>query len=149
MKIPNKIEKKIKKIKNLFLALFLATTGWDRPINRKNLVPNSVHTRPEQENCKKNRKKKSKNLFPAFFIAKTGWDRPKKRKKHFSREFRSYSTRARKFQKKIAKILKKLENLFLAFFLSTTGWDRLRKREKTFSPKFRSYSAKARKFRKK
>ena len=51
---------------------------------KKILVPNSVHTRPGQENFEKNRKKKTKklkNLFPELFLAKTGVDRPRKREK--------------------------------------------------------------------
>ena len=47
--------------------------GGDR--EKKILDPNSVHTRPGQENSEKNRKKKStkfKNLFLALFLAKTG-----------------------------------------------------------------------------
>ena len=44
--------------------------------------------------------KKLKNLIPTLFLAKTGWDRPRKREKNFTPEFRSYSTQARKFQKK-------------------------------------------------
>ena len=43
--------------------------------------------------------KKLKNLFPALFLAKTGCDSPGKSEKKFSPEFRSHSTRARKFQK--------------------------------------------------
>jgi len=41
---------------------------------KKLLVPNSVHTRPEDENSENNRKKikKLKSLFPALFLAKTG-----------------------------------------------------------------------------
>ena len=42
---------------------------------------------------------KLKNLFLILFSAKTRWDRPRKREKNFSPEFRSYSTRARKFRK--------------------------------------------------
>ena len=70
---------------------------------KKILVPNSVHTRPGQENSERNGqkiKKKLKNPFPALVLAETGWDGPRKREKHFSPEFRSYSTRARKFRKK-------------------------------------------------
>ena len=52
-KIPKKIEKKFKKLKNLFPALFLAKTGWDRPRKwEKILLPNSVPTQPELENSK-------------------------------------------------------------------------------------------------
>ena len=50
-KIPKKIAKKFKKLKNLFLELFLAKTGWDRlQRGEKNLVPNSVQTRLSEEN---------------------------------------------------------------------------------------------------
>ena len=45
--------------------------------------------------------KKLQNLFPALFLAKTGCDTMKKREKNFSLDFRSYSTRARKFPKKL------------------------------------------------
>ena len=47
--------KKIKKLKNLFPALFLAKMGGVRPKKRekKNLVPNSVHTWPGEENSGK------------------------------------------------------------------------------------------------
>ena len=65
--------------------------------------------------------KKFKNVFPALFLAKTGGDGPRKREKNFSPEFRSYSTWARKFQKKIVKKYKKLKNHFLALFLAKTG----------------------------
>ena len=64
-KIPKKIEKEIKKLKNLFAALFLAKTGLDRPRKReKNLVSNSIHTRPGQENSENNRKRKQKTKKP-------------------------------------------------------------------------------------
>ena len=62
--------------------------------------------------------KKLKKPFPALFLTKTGLDRPRKGEKNFSPEFRSYSTRARKFRKKIAKKFKKLKNHFLALFLA-------------------------------
>ena len=85
-RIPKKRAKKFKKQKNLFPALFLAKTGWDRPRKgKKILVPNSVHTRPRQENSKKNSKKikkTKKNLFPTIFLSKTGSDRLRKEKKN-------------------------------------------------------------------
>ena len=46
-----------------------------------------------------------------------GWDRPKKREKNFSPEFRSYLTRARKFQKnskKIQKIIKPVPDIIFS-----------------------------------
>ena len=91
-----------------------------------------------------NKLKKLKNLFPTLFLAKTGWDRPRKREKHFTPEFRSYSTQT----KKKAKKLKKLKNLFPTLFLAKTGWDRPKNREKNFTPEFRAYSTQTRKFQK-
>ena len=44
-----------------------------------------------------------KNLFPAVFLAKTGRDRTRKGEKNFRLQLRSYSTPARKFQKKSQK----------------------------------------------
>ena len=76
MKILKKVEKEIKKLKNLFPALFLAKTGLDRLRKRKKkiLVPSPVHTRPGRENSEKNSKKikKIKKLFAALFLGKTG-----------------------------------------------------------------------------
>ena len=62
-----KFRKKIpKELKNLFPALFLSKTGYNRPRKikkkkkKKKFSPHSVHTRPEQENSKKNCKKNHK-----------------------------------------------------------------------------------------
>ena len=57
--IPKKIAKKFKKLKNIIPAIFLSKPGRDRPGKRekKNLVPNSVPTRPGLKNSKKNSKK--------------------------------------------------------------------------------------------
>ena len=52
----------------------------DQEIEKKNLVLNSVHTRPEQEKSEKNRKE-LKHLLLALFLANTICDRPKKRTK--------------------------------------------------------------------
>ena len=145
-KISKKIEKKIKKLKNLFPELFLAKTGVDRPKKRekKTFAPISVHTRPGEENSEKNfspefcsyptraRKfqkkqkkkiKKLKNLIPALFLSNKGRERPRKRKKniYICPKFRSYSNRAKKFGKKLKKKSKKLKNLFLALVLAKTG----------------------------
>ena len=100
-----------------------------------------------QGNSEKKPKKfeKLKKPFPALCLAKTGLDRPRKREKTFSPEFRSHSTRARKFQKKKAKKFKKLKNPFPVLFLAKMGWDWPRKREKNFTPEFGSYPTWARK----
>ena len=65
-KIPKKIAKKLKKLKNLFPAFFLSKTGWDRLRKRKKkiLVPNSVQTWRRQENSEKNSKKIQKPKKP-------------------------------------------------------------------------------------
>ena len=65
-KIPKEIVKNFKKFKNHFPTLFLAKTGWDRRRKRKKkiLLPNSVHTRPRQENDEKNSKKIEKIKKP-------------------------------------------------------------------------------------
>ena len=60
-KIPKKIAKKLKKIKEPLSNIIFSKNGIRQAEEeKKNLVPNSVHTRPEQENFEKN-KKKSKN----------------------------------------------------------------------------------------
>ena len=52
------IAKKFKKLKNLFLALFLTKRHEiGREKEKKILVSNLVHTRPRQENSEKNSKK--------------------------------------------------------------------------------------------
>ena len=58
-KIPKKIAKKFKKLKNLFPELLLAKTGVDRPKKRekKNFVPIFVPTWPGEEKTEKNSKK--------------------------------------------------------------------------------------------
>ena len=64
-KITKKIAKKFKQLKNLLPVLFLAKTERNRPRKvKKILVPNSVHTRPEQENYEKNSKKIQKIKKP-------------------------------------------------------------------------------------
>ena len=62
--------------------------------------------------------------------------RLRKRERNLSPEFRSYSTRARKFLKKKEKEIKKLKNFFPSFFLAKTVLDRSRKRKKKLVPNF-------------
>ena len=82
----------------------------DKKGRKKNLDPNSVHTRPRQENSEKNSEKIQKiqkNLFPTLFLAKTGWDRPRKEKKILVPN--SVHTRPRQENsKKNSKIIKKI-----------------------------------------
>ena len=78
MKIPKKIEKKIKKIKKSLSRIIYCQNGRRMAVKerKKILVPNSVHTRSGDENSEKKKEKKLKNLFPALFIAKTGGEWP-------------------------------------------------------------------------
>ena len=73
-----------------------------REREEKILVPNSVHTRPGQENSRKKRKKiqKIKKLNSVIISIEKGLREAEKEKKNFSPEFRSYSTGARKFREK-------------------------------------------------
>ena len=83
-KIPKNIAKKFKKLKNLYPALFLAKTGKDRPRKRKKiLVPNSVHTRPREENSVKNSKKirKFKKPHSGNIFSQNGMIEAEKEKK--------------------------------------------------------------------
>ena len=90
MKISKKIEKKIKKLKNLFPELFLAKTTVDRPRNRgkKNFAPIFVHTRPGEDNSEKNSKKiqKIKKPHSGSISSQNGMRyAEKERKKFYSR----------------------------------------------------------------
>ena len=69
---------------------------------KKILVPNSIPTQPEIENSKKNRKKiqKTEKVNSGIISIQNGLREAEKEKKNFSPEFRSFSSRARKFRKK-------------------------------------------------
>ena len=76
-------------------------------MEKKILVPNSVHTGPRQENSKKKYQKNSKNLknlFPELFLAKTGDEIGREREKKILVP-NSVHTRPRKenSEKKLAK----------------------------------------------
>ena len=104
-----KNSKKIQKLKTLFPAVFLSKTGWDRPRKRKTKFTPKFFSYPTRARKFKKKKKIAKKLkklkkqIPALFLSKMVWVWPRKREKNFSPEFRSYSTRARKFRKKYQK----------------------------------------------
>ena len=90
---------------------------------KKKLVPNSVHTRPGQENSEKNSKKIEKSKQPLSCIIQ-----PKRNKIGREREKKKIHSRipfildpGNEIPKKIAKKLRKLKNLILALFLSKMG----------------------------
>ena len=72
-KIPKRMSKKLKKLKNLIPTLFLAKTGWDRPRKRKkDFTPEFRSYSTQARKFQKKRAKKLqkfKNLFPNIFLA--------------------------------------------------------------------------------
>ena len=67
------------------------------------LVPNSVHSRPGHEYSVRNRKKRNQKIekpLSDIIFSQTGMRLAEKESKNSSAEFRSYSDRGRKFQKK-------------------------------------------------
>ena len=74
-KIPKKIAKKLKQLKKPLSDIIFCQNEMRQAEKekKKNLLPNSVHTRLGQENFEKvaNKFKKLKNLFPTLFLAKT------------------------------------------------------------------------------
>ena len=75
---------------------------------KKNLVSNSVLSRPVLENSKNNSKKirNIKKLHFGIISIQTGMRQAKKENKNFSPEFRSYPAWVTKFQKKLQKFNK-------------------------------------------
>ena len=117
-KIPNKIAKKLKKIKKPLSGIFASQYGDEigRKGWKKILVPNFVHTWPGEENSENDSKKihKLKNLILALFLAKTRLDRLRKRKKKILVPNFAY-TRPRKenSEKNSKKIQKPLSGIFV------------------------------------
>ena len=90
---------------------------------KKILVPNSVHTRPGQENCEKNSKKfqKIKKPISGNISSQNGMRQAEKEGQKFQSPIPFILDPGKKIPKKIAKKFKKLKNLFPAFFLAKTG----------------------------
>ena len=125
-KIPKKIAKKFKKLKHLFPELFLAKTGRDRPRKRekKNLVLNSVRTKPGEENFEQNfspkfrsypswasisqkKSKKIKNNNSDAISIQTGMRQGEKERKKFQSRIPFIFDPRKKIPKKIEKKYKK------------------------------------------
>ena len=74
-KLPKKMSKKFKKLKNLFPHYFLPKRDEiGRESENKISVPNFVHTRPWEKNSEKNSKKiqKNKKPLPGFIFSQNG-----------------------------------------------------------------------------
>jgi len=65
--------------------------------------------------------KKLENNFSALFLANSGWDRPRMREKNFKPQFRSNSTRGRKFRKKNSKTIQKIKKQHFIVIFSQNG----------------------------
>ena len=106
-----KFQKNRKKIKKWLSSIIFSQNGMRLVEKERKKIYSQIPfiLDPRKKISKKIAKKfkKFKNFFPALFSAKTAWDRPRKREKNFSPEFRSYSTKARNFQKIIENKLKK------------------------------------------
>ena len=121
-KIPKKIEKKLK---YLFLALFLAKTGWDRPRKReKNSTPEfcSYPTRAWKFQIK-NRKKiqKIKKVYSDIVSIQNGLGDAKNEKKKIYSRISFIPDTCKEILKKKAKKYKKIKKPFPALFLAKTG----------------------------
>ena len=90
---------------------------------RKILLPNSVLTRPGQENSKKNCKKfeKIKKPLSGITFSQNGMRQAEKERKKFYSRIQFMLDPGKKIPKKIAKKLKKLRNIFPTLFLAKTG----------------------------
>ena len=88
MKIPKKIAKKLKKLKNT-IPSFSFNPNWDeigRERGKKKFCPEfrSYMTRAKKFKEKIAKKfKKLKNIIPSLFQSKPGWDKPRNREKKF------------------------------------------------------------------
>ena len=83
--IPKKLSKKFKKLNKLFPALFLAKMGWNRRRKGEKIVdPNSVQSRPGQENSVKNiKKQKIKKPLSDIIFSQNGMKQAEKERKKF------------------------------------------------------------------
>ena len=150
-KIPKKIVKNFKKIKKPLCGIIFSQNGMrqtEKEKKKKNLVRNSVHTRPEQENSGENSKKikKIKKPLSGIIFIQNGMRQAEKEKKNFSPEFRSYSTGLENSEKN-SKRIQKIKEPFSGIISSQNGMRQAeREKKKKFSPEFRSYSTRLRKF---
>ena len=96
---------------------------------KKNLVPNSVHTRPGQENSKKNRKKnikKLKNPLSSIIFSQNEMRQAEKEKKKFQSRIPFKLSQEENCEKNRKKIKKPISGIF--FY---PKWDDIgREREK-------------------
>ena len=104
-KILKKIAKKLKKLKKPLSDIIFCQNGMRLAGKREKIIlpPNSVHARPGKKIQKKNGKKiekTKKTSFRHYFLPKRDEIGRDGEKKNFNSEFRSYSTRVRKFRKK-------------------------------------------------
>ena len=90
---------------------------------KKNLVPNSVYTRPGQENFEKNRKKnqKIKKINSGIISIQNGLSEAEKERKKIQPPIPFIHDPGKKIPKKKAKKFKKLKNLVPLLFLAKLG----------------------------
>ena len=103
--IPKKIAKKIKKLKTSFWYYFQPKRVEIGRERKKNLVPNSVHTRPGKENYEKNSRKIQKIEKPlsGIIFRENGVRQVEKEKKKFQSRIWFRHELGNKIPKKIEK----------------------------------------------
>ena len=101
-------------------------------MKKKNLLPNSVHTRSGQEHPKKVVKKfkKLQNLFPTLFLAKTPIGR--KREQKFLYRISSVLGLGMKIPKKNSKKIRKMKKPYSVIIYSQNGMIQVEKERKKF-----------------
>ena len=123
-KIPKKIAKKFKKLKNLFPVLFLAKTGQDRPRKREKKFSSefrSYSTRASKFRKKQQKNSKFKKPLSGIISIQNGLREAKKEKKNIQSRIPFILDLGKKIPTKIAKKFKKLKNILPALFLAKTG----------------------------
>ena len=125
---------------------------WAKKEKKKILLPNSVHTRPRQENSEKNSKKIEKikkTCFRYYFLPKRDEIGREREKKNFYFRIPFILDSRKKISKKIVKKLKKLKIPLSDIIFSQNVMRQAEKEKKNFTSEFRSNPTRARKFRKK
>ena len=119
---------------------------------KKILLPNSVHTRPRQENSEKNSKKiekTKKTCFRYYFLPKRDQIGREREKKKFYFRIQFVLDSGKKIPKKIVKKLKKLKKPLSDIIFNQNVMRQAEKAKKNFTSEFRSNPTRVRKFRKK
>ena len=138
MKIPKKIGKKFKKLKTTFRHYFQPKRDEiGRESEKKILVPNSVRTRPRQENSKKKSKKirKIKKVNSGIISIQNGLREAEQERKEIQSRIPFILDPSQKIQKKKSKKIQKIKKVNSGIISIKNG---LREAEKKIKKKIQS-----------